>query len=67
MQHYYCLWCGQPMTHMPSDSTVYRSDLYHCPHCKVRWKRIHAISAGDGDSWMVVSQPITYTGDSNWR
>ena len=49
----YCLHCGQPLTHVPSDSTAYRSDVYHCPGCGIRWKRIYARSATDCDSWMI--------------
>ena len=51
MEYYYCLWCGQPMTHIPLD---WYSDLYRCSHCKVCWKRITAVSAGDCDGWMHV-------------
>ena len=53
---YYCLRCGQLMTHIPSES--HHSDLYRCPHCNVRWKRIHAVSAGDCDSWEHIDQTI---------
>ena len=56
METLYCLHCGQPMRHIPSDSTAYRSDVYRCSHCKVYWKRIYAINATDCDSWMIIDQ-----------